>query len=161
MSKSPSFRLGRCQSRCPSALVVVKVAVLPPWSLSKSLSFRPGRGFSSSLDAPPRLLRGRNGYGSCVSLEMSSSWLPRSTQCPQLLHTGWSPEYCGWGIRQNPASGSEHRGHPSQLLPPAMSTLLVSRLVAVVIGSSPLFHLCAAFPAAPPVLTPCAPVFPL
>ena len=65
---------------------------------------------------------------------MSSLCWPRRTQWPQLRHTGWRFPYSGlWICLQKPAlAASLQRGHPSQLLPPAIWEYSVSGRVRVV-----------------------------
>ena len=71
----------------------------------------------------------------CSRSDVSSLCWPRRTQWSHRRHTGWRFPYSGlWICLQKPAlAASLQRGHPSQLLPPAIWEYSVSGRVRVVV----------------------------
>ena len=71
----------------------------------------------------------------CSRSDVSSLCWPRRTQWPHRRHTGWRFPYSGlWICLQKPVlAASLQRGHPSQLLPPAIWEYWVLGRVRVVV----------------------------
>ena len=121
-------RLGASKRRCQQKKTLDDPSGIATWPTSGFLLSRPTQKLWFIWVQPS--------WGPfCSRSDVSSLCWPRRTQWPHRRHTGWRFPYSGlWICLQKPAlAASLQRGHPSQLLPPAIWEYWVSGRVRVVV----------------------------